>query len=56
MRLPGLKKVSFTEILLFTKHLDTMVKAGIPIDEALETLKEQSKSKYFKGGFKVDYG
>lgn len=48
MKLPGLTKVNFTEILLFTKHLDTMVKAGIPIDEALATLEEQAKSKYFR--------
>ena len=41
-------RVSYTEKLLFTKHLDTMVKAGIPIDEALETIYEQTKSPYFK--------
>ncbi len=45
---PFLKKVSSQEILLFTKHLATMMKAGIPITEALETSKEQTKSAYFK--------
>lgn len=43
-----LKRVSFQEKLLFTKHLDTMIKAGIPIAEALETLVDQAKSPYFK--------
>jgi type IV pilus assembly protein PilC len=42
------KRVSFQDKLLFTKHLSTMVKAGIPIVDAFETLIEQSKSMYFK--------
>lgn len=40
--------ISYQEKLLFTKHLDTMIKAGIPIDEALVTLVDQAKSKAFK--------
>lgn len=43
-----IKKVSFQEKLLLTKHLSTMIKAGIPIVDAFETLIEQSKSEYFK--------
>jgi type IV pilus assembly protein PilC len=41
-------KVSFQEKLMFTKHLDTMVSAGIPIVEALGTVVDQSKSAKFK--------
>ena len=37
-------RVKFVEKLLFTKHLATMVKAGIPVAEALSTLIEQNKS------------
>jgi type IV pilus assembly protein PilC len=40
--------ISNQEKLLFTKHLDTMIKAGIPINEALVTLVGQAKSKAFK--------
>src|SRR3989344_1312574 len=36
------------EILFFTRHLATMIKAGITIDDALETLAEQTKSSAFK--------
>ncbi len=36
------------EILLFTMHLATMIKAGIPISEALSTLALQTKSEKFK--------
>jgi type IV pilus assembly protein PilC len=43
-----LKRVSSQEKLLFTKHMDTMIKAGIPIVEALETLEDQTQSPYFK--------
>lgn len=41
-------KVGHQEKLLFTKHLDTMIKAGIPIAEALETVADQAKSPAFK--------
>lgn len=40
--------VPYQERLLFTKHLDTMIRSGIPIDEALETLEDQVNSKSFK--------
>jgi len=43
---------TFQEKLLFTKHLDTMIKSGIPIDEALVTLMEQTKTKSFKAVIK----
>lgn len=36
------------DVLLFTKHLSTMIKSGIPISEALSTLSEQTKSKTFR--------
>jgi len=32
----------------FTKHLATMLKAGIPLDEGIETLIEQATNPYFK--------
>lgn len=41
-------RVSFLEKLLFTKHLAVMMKAGIPISEAISTLLDQTKSKGFK--------
>lgn len=41
-------RVKFLEKLLFTKHLATMVKAGIPIDEALATLVDHTKSIRFR--------
>lgn len=41
-------KVSFLDKLLFTKHLAVMIKAGIPITEALATLVDQTKSQAFK--------
>lgn len=41
-------KIRYQDRLLFTKHLDVMLKAGIPIAEALETLVEQTKSSNFK--------
>ncbi len=41
-------RISFVEKLLFTKHLSTMLKAGIPLTEALETLEEQTRSPSFK--------
>lgn len=42
------KRVSHQERLLFTKHFATMIKAGIPIAEAVETMVEQTSSPYFK--------
>jgi len=36
------------EVMLFTRHLATMVKSGIPVAGALSTLSEQTKSPEFK--------
>jgi type IV pilus assembly protein PilC len=44
---PLVPKVTFLDKLLFTKHLSIMIKSGIIISEALETLISQSKSKVF---------
>lgn len=41
-------RVSFLDKLLFTKHLAVMVKAGIPVPEALVSLADQTKSAAFK--------
>lgn len=43
-----LYQVKPMEVLLFTKHLQTMIKSGIPLDEALEALMDQANSKYFQ--------
>lgn len=39
------QKVTLQDRLFFTKHLATMIKAGIPLLDAIETLKEQNRSK-----------
>lgn len=52
MKLPAKNKsvsVSFQEKILFTKHLSTMYKAGIPLPEIIATLISQTKSDSFKG-------
>ncbi len=41
-------QVSFLDRLLFTKHLSVMLKAGIPIEECVATLKDQAKNPAFK--------
>ncbi len=41
-------RVSLIERLTFTKHLATMMKAGVPLNEALEILQERTKSGTFK--------
>ena len=41
-------KISNQEKVLFTKHLSTMFKAGIPLPESIETLILQTKSQSFK--------
>ncbi len=41
-------KPSQLDVLVFTKHLATMIRAGIPVTEALETISEESKSAGFK--------
>lgn len=45
--LPG-KKVSFKEKIVFTKHVSTMINAGIPLLETLDTVKEYAKNSYFE--------
>lgn len=40
------------DILLFTKHLATMIKSGMPITDALDTLVSYAKSKKFKNVLK----
>ncbi len=42
------KRISNQEKLLLTKHLAVMMKAGISITEALETLVDQSRNAYFR--------
>jgi type IV pilus assembly protein PilC len=42
------KNVSSNDIILFTRHLSTMIKAGIPIVDALSALEQQTKQPYFK--------
>ena len=37
--------VSFVDKLMFTKHLSVMIKAGVPLSDAFDTLAENSKSK-----------
>lgn len=46
--IPFYHKVSFVDKLLFTKHLSVMIKSGITISEALDTLSSQTTSGYFK--------
>src|SRR3989344_4974344 len=43
-----LSRVSFQETILFTKHLSTMYRAGIPLTEAISTLIMQTKSPAFR--------
>jgi len=38
-------RISFVDKLLFTKHLSTMLKAGIPIAESIDTLAKQTRSR-----------
>ncbi len=45
-------KISFQEKILFTKHLSTMYKAGIPLPEIIETLIQLSKTQSFKAVLK----
>ena len=40
--------VSNVEKLMFTKHLAIMIKAGVPISDAFETLAENTKSPKFR--------
>lgn len=40
--------VSQKEKILFAEHLSLMIKGGIPLAEALETLSQEAKSRHFK--------
>ncbi len=40
--------VSQKEKIFFTEHLSLMIKGGIPVSEAVETLKDETKSSTFK--------
>ena len=40
-------RVSYVDRLLFTKHMAIMIKSGISLLDALDTLREQTKSKAF---------
>lgn len=49
VNLTGLfKHISLTEKMLFTRHLEVMVRSGIPLLGALNILAEQTRSRYFK--------
>jgi len=41
-------RVSHTERLLFTKHMAIMIKSGISLLDAVDTLRQQSKSRVFQ--------
>lgn len=41
-------RVTVLDKLLFTKYLAEMLKSGIPLDEAIDTARDQSKNQYFK--------
>ena len=48
-----LNRVTDLDKLLFTKYLAEMLKSGIPLDDAIDTARDQSKNKYFKGMLKT---
>src|SRR3989344_1414576 len=41
-------KVSFTDVVTFTRQLATMVSAGLVLSEAIDILEEQQTNKSFK--------
>lgn len=43
-----LNRVSLVEKLMFTRHLSVMIKGGVALPEAVQTLGRQTKSAYFK--------
>lgn len=47
-KLANLQRIPTAEKIFFIQHLAVMVKAGIPIDQALTTLAEQTENKRFK--------
>lgn len=42
------RRVTFIDKLIFTKHLAVMVKAGIPLSEAITIARDQTKDEVFK--------
>lgn len=48
MRINLLSRVKFLDKLLFTKHLSVIIKSGIAIFEALESLTDQTRARAFK--------
>jgi len=49
MKNPALySNVSYLDTLLFTKHLAIMIKSGVPLLDAIDTLRGQTKSKAFE--------
>lgn len=44
----GGKHVKLREIVIFTRELSTMISAGVPLPRGLQTLADQTESKYFK--------
>lgn len=41
-------RISLLDILLFTKHLSVMLKSGIPLNESIASLRDQTKNSRFK--------
>ncbi|GAI23736.1 unnamed protein product, partial [marine sediment metagenome] len=46
--IPFLSGVSLTEKMMFTRNLQVMISAGLPLPRSLQTLANQTKSKKFK--------
>ena len=42
------KRISFQEKVIFTKHLAVMVSSGIPLAEAIDSLREQTRNSTFR--------
>lgn len=47
-RLAALLGIALAEKMLFTRHLAVMIKAGLPLNQSLKTLSQQSKSEKLK--------
>lgn len=43
-----INKVSFSDLVVSTRQLSTMIESGLVLSEALDILKEQQQNKYFK--------
>lgn len=48
MQLPFIDSIRFVDKLLFTKHLSVFIKSGIPLPEAIKSLRDQAPNKAFK--------